>query len=146
MEEQIRALQEQVAALTTRTGTNPRPWVTKDRDDIRLYQGAVKCIPIFSGEKGESWRSHEKSLRVWFNANSVQTYSNLEQQKMAILNSLRGKALRAQELYGTGTDAYTAAMTFNAYLEKIRSVFIYVYVSYQRIYMQQCSTGLQYGQ
>ena len=104
MEAQIQDLQEQVAALTARgaVGTpNPRPWVTKDRDDIRLYQGAVKCIPIFSGEKGESWRSHEKSLKVWFNANFVQTYSNVKQQKMTILKSLHGKALRAQELYGT---------------------------------------------
>ena len=108
-------MEEQIRTLTDGgTGANPRPWATKARDDIRLYQGAVKCVPIFSGEKGESWRSHEKSLKVWFNSNSVATYSNIEQQKMAILNSLRGKALRAQELYGTGTDAYTGAATFEA--------------------------------
>ena len=126
-EEQIRQLQDKIHQLQGRVaelpaggaGGNPRPWQTEERDNIRLYQGAVKCVPIFSGERGKSWRSHEKSLKVWFSANSVETYSNVQQQKMAVLKSLRGKALRAQELYGTGTDAYNRATTFEEYLAKI---------------------------
>ena len=43
---------------------------------------------------------------------------------MAILKSLRGKALRAQELYESSTDEYNAATTFDDYVARIWSMFL----------------------
>ena len=51
-------------------------------------------------------------------------YANLDQEKMAVLKSLRGKATRAQELYGTSTDEYNAAATWDKYIARIWSVLL----------------------
>ena len=54
----------------------------------------------------------------------IVTFVTLDQQKMAILKSLRGKAARAQEIYGRGTVPYQNANSWEAYLTLIKSVFL----------------------
>ena len=101
-----------------------------DRDErqqnehLKLYQNALRSLPIFSGEKGEGWRSHSLALVSWRRANNIGFYTGPDQRKMAILKSLRGWALRAQEIYGIGTPAYDNARDWDKYLLLIKSVFL----------------------
>ena len=60
MEQQIAQLQEQINRLGG--GYQRQPWESWNHNNLRLYQGSLRSIPVFSGERCESWRSHKKSL------------------------------------------------------------------------------------
>ena len=119
--DQIQQLQQQLQHLQAQMNDREE---RRQTENLKLYQGALRSLPIFSAEKGEGWRSHALALASWARANQIDRYTVPDQRKMAILKSLRGKALRAQELYGISTQAYQDAPDWDQYLELIKSVFL----------------------
>ena len=93
MNAQIAALQEQLAAQ--QLAQQAAQQANQNQEEIRnlkLYQSAVRGIPMFSGEKGQGWRYHRIALENWYASNRLDIYATPIQQKQAILLSLKGPA------------------------------------------------------
>ena len=96
----------------------------REQARMRSYQNALRSIPKFSGRKGERWAYHVHALRIWAAANDLPNNATENQQKLAILQSLTGPAMRAVELHGPGKPSFAAAQGAEGFITVITTVFM----------------------
>ena len=90
---------------------------------MKMYQSALRSLPKFSGTKGDRWAYHVHALNIWRSANNIAEITTAEQQKLAVLSSLTGPAMRAVELHGPGKPSFTGAATWEDFITVITRVF-----------------------
>ena len=90
---------------------------------MKMYQGALRQIPKFSGMKKDRWAYHVHALKIWKSCNNIGAVASPEQQKLAVLTSLTGPAMRAVELHGLGKPTFVNAANMDDYLAVITRVF-----------------------
>ena len=98
--------------------------MANDEARMRSYQSALRSVPKFSGMKGERWAFHVHALRIWAAANDLENNATVNQQKLAILQSLTGPAMRAAELHGPGKPSFVGANTADEFINVITTVFM----------------------
>ncbi len=94
------------------------------RENFKLYQSALRSVPRFTAGQNELFRNFERSYRVWFAASRMHEIADVNSQKLGLLSALHGAASRAIDICGPGSAAFTAAVDHDAFLIRIRSVFL----------------------
>ena len=94
------------------------------REHFKLYQSALRSVPRFTAGQNELFRNFERSYRVWFAASRMHEIADVNSQKLGLLSALHGAASRAIDICGPGSAAFTAAVDHDAFLIRIRSVFL----------------------
>ena len=94
------------------------------RENFKLYQNALRSVPKFSAGQSELFRNWERSYKIWFAASKMNEITDANGQKLGLLTALQGAATRAVDICGPGTTAYTAAADHDAFLTRVRGVFL----------------------
>ena len=93
------------------------------RENFKIYAAALKSMPKFSNGNHEPWRDFKKAWLVWFETNEIGNLVGIPKQKMALLNAMRGRAMRAVDQHGTDKESFRTAATLDAFIKLIRECF-----------------------
>ncbi len=94
-----------------------------ERENLKQYLNALRSVPKFSNGPNEPWREFEISWRCWFETNEIANIAGIPKQKMALLNAMRGRAVRAVQQHGHTQPTFAAAATIEAFITLIRECF-----------------------
>ena len=96
-------------------------------DDIRLRGDQLLKIlrnaPTFEAKANESWRMFEFKFDNWRHVSRLNLYATEDDKKRALLQCLQGNAMRALELHGENSTAFTTSRTLEEYMGHIRNIF-----------------------
>ena len=95
----------------------------EEREKFKIYSQTLKSMPLFSNGPNEPWREFEKAWRIWFETNEIANFAGIPKQKMALLNAMRGRAMRAVDHHGTDKESFRTAATLDAFIKLIRECF-----------------------
>ena len=98
--------------------------MSEEWEKTKQFCASLRSVPKFFGRQNERWDDHEVLYRMWADANRLEAYCTVRQQKQAILSSLGGNAVRAIKLHGPGKTAFEGSMSANDFLTVIREVFL----------------------
>ena len=93
------------------------------RENFKIYAAALKSMPKFSNGNHEPWRDFEKAWLVWFETNEIGNLVGIPKQKMALLNAMRDRAMRAVDQHGHTTASFAGAANIGDFLKLIRECF-----------------------
>ena len=93
------------------------------RDNFRIYAAALKSMPKFANGPHEPWRNFEKAWMVWFETNEIRNVVGVPKQKMALLNAMRDRAMRAVDQHGQDQPSFAAAANIGEFMRLIRECF-----------------------
>ena len=94
-----------------------------DREATKMYLNALKNMPKFGNNPNEPWREFEIAWRCWFETNEIANLVGIPKQKMALLNAMRDRAVRAVQQHGHTQPSFAAAATIEAFITLIRECF-----------------------
>ena len=95
----------------------------QQRENFKIYLGALKGMPRFSNGPNETWRDFEKAWMVWYQNSEIGNLVGIPKQKMALLCAMRDRAMRAVDQHGSETASFAAAPNLQAYMKLIRECF-----------------------
>ena len=93
------------------------------RENFKIYAAALKSMPKFSNGNHEPWRDFEKAWLGWFETNEIGNLVGIPKQKMALLNAMRDRAMRAVDQHGHTQASFAGAATIGDFLKLIRECF-----------------------
>ena len=93
------------------------------RESFKMYVGALRAMPKFANRDNEPWRDFEKAWMVWYETNEIGNLVGIPKQKMALLNAMKDRAMRAVDQHGHDQPSFAAAADIEAFLKLIRECF-----------------------
>ena len=95
----------------------------EERERHKMFSAALRNVPKFTNGPNEPWRDFEKIWRVWYETHEIGNLVGLPKQKIALVNALHGRAIRAVDQHGSDKPSFAAAASIEAYITLIREVF-----------------------